>query len=98
MEFRAGVKSITGQATPRRNFTRWKEKPFRTQNYLEFLAHYDAGLVQIDGPIVIVGHKTGTELPLEQKGKLLMVTALINEFGSVSGANKAVENYKASHS
>ena len=82
----------------KRNFIRWKEKPSRTNNYLEFLAHYDAELVQIDGPIMVVRRKTGTELPLVHTGKLLMVKALLDEFGTVDGANKAIESYKASHS
>jgi hypothetical protein len=77
---------------------RGKEKPSRTRNYLEFLAHYDAELVQTDGPIMVVRCKIGTELPLEQKGKLHMVKMLLDEFGSVDGTNKAIEEYKVSHS
>lgn len=75
-----------------------REKPFRSKNYLEFLAHYDAELVQVDGPIMVARCKTGIELPLEQKGKRQMVTALLDEFGTIDGANEAIGNYKASHS
>jgi len=75
-----------------------KEKPSRTKSYLEFLVHYDAELVQINGPIMVVKCKTGAELPLEQKGKLQMVKALLDEFATVDGTNKAIENYKVSHS
>jgi len=75
-----------------------KEKPSRAKNYLEFLVHYDAELVQIDGPIMVVRCKTGAELPLEQKGKLQMVKALLDEFATVDGTNKAIIDYKFSHS
>ena len=98
MENSTGVKPFNGQFFPRRSFVRGKEKPFRTKNYLEFLVHYDAELVQTDGPIMVVRCKTGTELPLEQKGKLQMVNALIDEFATIDGTNKAIGSYKASHS
>jgi hypothetical protein len=98
MESGTGAKSSNGHFVPRRHFAREKEKPFRSKNYLDFLAHYDAELVQIDGPIMVARCKTGIELPLEQKGKLQMVTLLLDEFGTVDGANKAIGNYKASHS
>jgi hypothetical protein len=98
MDNGTSVKTLSGQFVPRKNFTRWKEKPFRTKNYLEFLAHYDAELMQTGGPIMVVRSKTGTELPLEQKGKLLMVKLLLDEFGSVDEANKAIESHKAPHS
>jgi hypothetical protein len=98
MENSTGVKTFNEQFLPRRTSIRVKEKPFRTKNYLEFLVHYDAELVQIGGPIMVVKRKTGAELPLEQKGKLQMVNALIDEFATVDGTNKAIENYKASHS
>ena len=98
MEDRTSARPFNGQSVPRRNFVREKEKPFRTKNYLEFLAHYDAELTQIDGPIMVVRRETGSELPLEQKGKLLMVKLLLDEFGTVDGTNKAVVSYKASHS
>jgi len=97
MENSGNEKASNGRLFLRRNFSRWKEKPFRTNNYLEFLAHYGAELVQIDGPIMVVRCKTGTELPLEHTGRLLMVKALLDEFGTVDGANKAIESYKASH-
>ncbi len=98
MENSTSVKTFNGQFLPRRTSIREKEKPFRTKNYLEFLVHYDAGLVQIDGPIMVVRCKTGIELPLEQKGKLQMVKALLDEFATVDGTNEAIGNYKASHS
>jgi len=98
MENGAGAGSFNGQFVQSRRFIRVKEKPFRSKNYLDFLAHYDAELVQIDGPITVARCKTGIELPLEQKGKLQMVTLLLDEFGTVDGANKAIGNYKASHS
>jgi hypothetical protein len=47
---------------------------------------------------MVVRCKTGTELPLEQKGKLQMVNALIDEFATIDGTNKAIGSYKASHS
>jgi hypothetical protein len=98
MDNSTGTRTFNGQFVPRKNFIRWKEKPFRTKNYLEFLAHYDAELVQTAGPIMVVRCKTGTELPLEQKAKLLMVKLLLDEFGSVDETNKAIENHKTSHS
>jgi hypothetical protein len=70
MDNNTSVKTFNGQFFPRRNFMREKEKPFRTKNCLEFLAHYNAELVQIDGPIMAVRCKTGTELPLEQRGEV----------------------------
>jgi hypothetical protein len=97
MENSTGVKTFNGQFLRRRPSVRVKEKSFRTKNYLEFLAHYDAELVQIDGLVMVVRCKTGTELPLEQKGKLQMVNALIDEFATVDGTNKAIGNYKISH-
>jgi hypothetical protein len=98
MEDSTWGKTITSQYAPRKGFTRWKEKPFRSKDYLEFLAHYDAGLQQTEGLISIVRFKTGAELPLEQKGKLLMVKALLDEFGTVCRANDAIATYKSSHS
>jgi hypothetical protein len=98
MESSVPVKGFNGHFVPRKHFTREKEKPFRSKSHLEFLAHYDAELVQSDGPIMVVRRKTGTELPLEQKAKTEMMKLLLEEFGTVDGANKAVGNYKASHS
>ena len=98
MENSTSLKTLNGQFVPRRSFTRWKEKSFRTKDYLEFLAHYDAELKQTNGPIAVVKCKTGAELPLEQKGKLQMVKLLLEEFGTIDGANKAIGSYKASHS
>ena len=96
MENSRSVKTFNDQFFQKRTFVRVKEKPFRTKNYLEFLAHYDAELVQVDGPIMVVRCKTGVELPLEQKGKLQMVKALLDEFATIDGTNKAIENCKAS--
>lgn len=98
MEDSTRLKAFNGQFVPRRSFARWKEKPFRTKDYLELLAHYDAELKQTDGPIAVVRCKTGTELPLEHKSKLLMVKLLLDEFGTVDGANEAIGSYAASHS
>ena len=97
MENSTSVKTFNGQFLPRRTFMRTKEKQFRTKNYLEFLVHYDAELVQTDGPIMVVRRKTGTELPLGQTGKLQMVKALLDEFATVDGTNEAIGNYKVSH-
>ena len=98
MEDRTSLKAFDGQFAPRRSFTREKEDHLHAKSYLDFLAHYDAELVRTNGPIAVVRRKTGTELPLEQKGKLLMLKLLLDEFGTVDGVNKAVGNYKASHS
>ena len=98
MENGTGVKPFNGHFGPRRHSLRQKEKPFRSKNYLEFLAHYDAELVQVDRSIMVARCKTGIELPLEQKGKLQMVALLLDEFGTVDGANEAIGNYRASHS
>ena len=75
MENSKGAKSFNGHFIPSRRFIHVKETPFRSKNYLDFLAHYDAELVQIERPIMVVRCKTGIELPLEQKGKLQMVNA-----------------------
>ena len=98
MEDTESARVINDRAVPRRGFARWKEKPFRTRDYLEFLAHYDAELKKTDGRIAVVRRKTGIELPLEQKGKLLMVKLLLEEFGTTDGANNAIRDYLASHS
>ena len=98
MENGTGMKNFNGRFFPRRTFIRTKEKSSRTKKYLDFLVHYDAELVQIDGPIMVVRSKTGAELPLEQKGKLQMVRALLDEFATVDGTNKAIVSYKFSHS
>ena len=98
MEDNSGARTFNNHFARGKNFTREKEKPFHTRNYLEVLAHYDAELIQVDGPIMVVRCKTGTELPLEQKAKLLMVKLLLDEFGTVDGTNEAVQNYKASRS
>ena len=98
MENSRGAKRFDGQFVQSRRFVRVREKtPFRSENYLDFLAHYDAELVQVDGPIMVARCKTGIELPLEQKGKLQMLRLLLDEFGTVDGANRAIGNYKASH-
>jgi hypothetical protein len=98
MENRTGARSLNGQFVQSRRFIRVKEKPFRSKSYLDFLAHYDAELVQIDGLTTVARCKTGIELPLEQKGKRQMVTLLLDEFRTIAGANEAIGNYKASHS
>ena len=98
MENTRAAKSFNGHFVPRRHFTVERERPSRSKNYLDFLAHYDAELVKIDGLITVTRCKTGIELPLEQKGKLHMVTSLLDEFGTVDGTNEAIALYKASHS
>ncbi len=98
MEDNTPAKSLDGHVVPRRRFAPEKEKPSRSRVYLELLAHYDAGLVQTDGSILVVRCKTGAALPLEQRGKRQMVTLLLDEFGTVDGANEAIENYKVSRS
>ena len=91
------VKPFNGQFVARRSFARAKEKQCRSKNYLEFLAHYEARLVQVNGPIMVVRYNTGIELPLEAKGKLQLVRLLLNEFGTVDEANRAIDDYKAAH-
>ena len=91
MEDSASTRTANVPPAPRRSFKRWKEKPFRTKDYLEFLAHYKAELKRIDGgPVMVVIGKTGAELPLEQKGKSQMVKLLLDEFGTVDEVNKAI--------
>ena len=96
MESGTSIRTAIGQPVPRKSYIRWKEKPPRTNGYLELLAHYDAQLMGINGAIAVIRHTTGTELPLDQKGKLLMVKLLLDEFGTVDGINEAIGNYKAS--
>ena len=98
MEDAASTRSANGLSAPRGSFKRWKEKPFRTKDYLEFLAHYNAELRRADGgPVMVVRRTTGAELPLEQKGKLQMVKLLLEEFGTVDGVNKAIGNQERTH-
>jgi hypothetical protein len=96
MESVTGTKTAEGEPARRGSFARWKEKPARTNGYLDFLAHYDAELMRINGTVTVVRHATGAELPLEQKGKLIMVKLLLDEFGTVDGINKAIEDYRDS--
>ena len=93
-----GIKLFSSQFPPRRSFAREKEGHPHGKPYLDFLSHYDVELVQTEGPITVVGRKTGTELPMEPKGKLQMLTALLREFGTLDKTNSAIRNYKASHS
>jgi len=76
------------------------EKHRKTQlnKYLELLAHYDARLAASGKSAIVVAQKTGTELPLDRKGRLLMVKLLLGEFGSVEEINRRTERYRASHS
>lgn len=92
------TEALQGQFIARRSFTRKKEEHQPAKRYLDFLAHYDVELVQTDGPIRVVRCKTGTELRLEPKGKLQMLTRLLGEFGTLDQTNKAIQDYKASHS
>ena len=64
--------------------------------YLELLVHYDAKLVKSGGSALVVIRKTGAELPLEHKARLLMIKALLSEFGSVEAVNEEIEGYRAS--
>jgi hypothetical protein len=98
MDDSTDAKNFNGHFVPRRHFTREKERPARSKDYLDFLAHYDAELVEANGLIRVARCKTGAELPLEQKGKRQMVTLLLDEFGTVDEANLAIGNYKATHS
>ena len=101
MEDCTTVKPFDGQPATKRNFMVMHEKKehFRTKDYLEVLSHYNAQLlVQVEGPIMIIRRNTGTQLPLEHTAKLHMVRLLLDEFGTVDGANKAVEDYKTSRS
>ena len=82
----------------RGSFTREKEEHLNAKPYLDFLAHYGAELVQVDRTISIVRVGTGTELPLEHKGKLQMLKVLLDEFVTVNAANAAIVEYKTSHS
>lgn len=94
----AGVKAFHSQFVPRRAFGRKKEEHVHAKAYLDLLAHYDVELVQTDGPITLVKCKTGIQLPLEPKGKLKMLTLLLGEFVTLDETNKAIQNYKISHS
>jgi hypothetical protein len=96
MENSTDGKAYKAQFAPRRSFARWKEKPFRTKDYLDLLVHYDAELRQTGVMVTIVGRATGEELRLEQRGKSQMVKLLLDEFGTVDGANKAIERYGSS--
>ncbi len=69
-----------------------------SSRYLDLLAHYNAELVQNNGTIVVRSCGTGTALPFEKRGKLLMVKLLLEEFGTVDAANAAIQDYKSSHS
>ena len=93
-----GAKLFSSQFPPRKSFARKKEEHLDAKPYLDFLAHYDVQLAQTDGPITVVGRKTGTELPMEPKGKLQMLTLLLREFGTLDMTNKAIERYKVSRS
>jgi hypothetical protein len=98
MEDSTSGKVFNRHFVPRRSLRFWKEKPSRTKDYIEFLAHYDAELRQTNGSVAVVRRKTGAELPLEQKGKTVMVKLLLDEFGTVDGANRGIRNYQSSHS
>jgi hypothetical protein len=94
----SSAKDLNSRFIPRRSFTREKEEHLNAKDYLDFLAHYDAQLVQTGGPIMIIRCKTGAELPLEPKGRLQMLKLLLGEYGTLDLANKAIQKYKASHS
>lgn len=98
MENDTRAKLFSSQFVPRKSFRREKEEHLSARPYLDFLAHYDVELVQTDGAITIMRCKTGTELPMEPKGKQQMLTLLLREFGTLDQANKAIQNHKASGS
>jgi len=77
---------------------REKEKQTQVKQYLDLLVHYDAKLAKSGESALVVTQKTGTELPLDRKGRLLMVKLLLNEFGSVEAVNRRIGRYRASHS
>lgn len=97
MEDGTSTKATNGPFMPRRSFARLKEKPFRTNHYLEMLAHYDAELRQAGGPVMVVRCQAGTELPLEYKAKVIMVRRLLDEFSTVDAVNEAIADRKSSH-
>ena len=76
---------------------REKEKQTQVKQYLDLLVHYDARLVKGGQSALVVTQKTGIELPLDLKGRLLMVKLLLSEFGSVEAVNRRIERYRASH-
>jgi hypothetical protein len=82
---------------------REKEKKTKVNQYLDLLVYYDAKLVKSGardewGSRRVVAEKTGAELPLTPKGRLLMVNLLLDECGSVEAVNERVQRYRASHS
>lgn len=95
MEDTAKMKTIGGQSPWTRSSRFQKERQFQTVKYLEVLAHYDAKLIQNEGPITFVRSTTGAELPFEGKAKLLMLQQLLKEFGSIDGTNEAVKQFKS---
>lgn len=76
---------------------REKEKQTQVKQYLDLLVHYDAKLVKSGQSALVVTEKTGAELPLDHKGRLLVVKLLLSEFGSVEVVNRKIERYRASH-
>jgi len=68
----------------------------QVNHYLELLVHYDAKLMKSGASVLVVTRKTGAELPLEHKARLLMIKALLSEFGSVETINEEIEDYRAS--
>ena len=70
------VKPFNGQFVARRSFARAKEKQCRSEELPRIPGHYEARLVQVNGPIMVVRYNTGVELPLEEKGKLQLVRLL----------------------
>ena len=92
------MKALQGQFIPRRSFARRKEEHQPAKSYLDLLAHYDVELVQTDGTVRVVRCKTGTELRLEPKGKLQMLTLLLGEFGTLEQTNEAIQSYRVAHS
>jgi hypothetical protein len=80
------------------SFRREKEDHLQAKPHLDFLAHYNAELIEINGTIAIVHRGTEDELPLEKRGKLQLLRVLVDEFVTVGAINAAIDRYKASHS
>jgi hypothetical protein len=96
MEFGDNQKPRNGTGRRGNYFTLDKEKPFATKNYLEILAHYDAELIQGNGPVLLVRSSTRKELPFEEKARQMMVRQLLEEFGTIDYTNEVLKTYRTS--
>ena len=75
-----------------------KEKQYRVEHCLRFLARYHARLVQKGEFETIQTPKAEAELPMAQRPKERVARLLLEEFGTVMAVNKGIESYRASHS